>query len=356
MKKFNTVFIVISIILGVIFGVVLAMLDIDTSYITENMIWIGIFLIISIFLVINIHEFGHYVFGKIGGYKLVSFRIGPLCFTMENDKMKFMFLKTQGYGGLCAMIPPKEQIKQSKHTLYYAGGVLFNFIIGIISILSSVYTNGYVSLFFITFGVISIFVGGINLLPIMSGNNPSDGMIVWSILLKKPFANNLLKMNQVSAELAYGVRPKELNISKYDLNKEVDFTSTYIWLWSYMKALDHKNYEEVDYYMDLLEKNIDKISAVVLPVVYYEICFNSCIKGDIEKAKQNYVNAGKILEKDQDLNGLRIKSYYEYYINKNSLKALEYANKALEVVDKFPIKGQAIMEKELVKELLDKIS
>lgn len=62
------------------------------------------------------------------------------------------------------------------------------------------------------------------------------------------------------------------------------------------------------------------------------------------------------MQKYEYLNSLRIKSYYEYYVNQNIEKACEYAEKALKVADKFPIKGQAIIEVELVKDLLDKIS
>lgn len=328
----------------------------DINLIDFILILISVF--IAVFLMINIHEFGHFVFGKIAGYKLISIRIGPLCFSIENEKIKFMFLKAKSYGGLCAMIPPKNEISKVKNLFYYMGGILFNFISAIIAFFISIFTYEYynISMLFIIFSIISISIGLINALPIMSGNNPSDGKIFWSILLKKPFAQDLIKLNQISSSLSYGTRPKDLDIIKFNEDQEMNFTNVYILIFNYMKALDSKNYAEVDYYIDLLVKNIDNISEVLLPSIYYEICFVYCIKNDIENAKKNYVNAGKVLQKDKDLNGLRIKSYYEYYVNQNTEKAREYAQEALKVADKFPIKGQAIMEVELVKDLLDKIS
>lgn len=351
MKKAKKISIALGILLGLVIVGIVIVLDIEPI----KMIAFGLFMIISMFFIINIHEFGHYVFGKMAGYKLISFRIGPLCFTMENEKFKFMILKPKDYGGLCAMIPPKEEIKQYRHTIYYMGGILFNLISAIIGILISFYTDGYVKLFLMAFSLISFFTGVLNALPIMSGNNPSDGMIIWSIILKKPFANDLLKLNRLLSELSHGVRPSKIEV-EFDSDGDIDFANIYFLFYSYFKALDSKNYSKVDYYIDLLEKNIDSISEVMLPGIYYEICFNYCIKEDKINAKKYYLNAKEVLQKDRDLNGLRVKSYYEYYINENTQKSLEYANEALKVADKFPIKGQAIMEKELVKELIDKIS
>ena len=350
MKKSEKISIVVGILLGLVLLGIFIALDIEPI----EIVLFGLCMIISLFFIINIHEFGHYVFGKMAGYKLMSFRIGPLSWTVENEKFKFMILKSKDYGGLCAMIPPKEEIEQYKHTIYYIGGILFNLISAIIAILISFYTYGYVELFLIAFSITSFFTGVLNALPVMSGNSPSDGMIVWSILLKKPFANDLLRLNRLSAQVSHGVRPRDIEF-EFDSEGEMNFTKVYFLFYSYFKALDSKNYSEVDYYIGLLEKNIDKIPEPMLPGIYYEICFNYSIKEDKVNSEKNYKNAGNVLQKDMDLNGLRVKSYYEYYTNKNTQKALEYANEALKVADKFPLKGQAIMEKELVKELIDKI-
>ena len=100
------------------------------------------------------------------------------------------------------------------------------------------------------------------------------------------------------------------------------------------------------------------IKASLLPSIesfYYELCYNSCINNDQEKAKKYYKKSGKVLQKDKDVNGLRVKAYYEYYIKKNDKKAAKYCDKALAVVDKYPLKGQALMEKDLIKDLKNKL-
>ena len=62
-----------------------------------GIIWFILFVYIGTFIQINIHEFGHYIFGKILGYKLMSYRIGIFTWNYENGKMKFSIIKNNGY-------------------------------------------------------------------------------------------------------------------------------------------------------------------------------------------------------------------------------------------------------------------
>ena len=70
-----------------------------------------------------------------------------------------------------------------------------------------------------------------------------------------------------------------------------------------------------------------------------------------DKAKAYYLKGGKILQGDKDIIGLRVKAYYKYYINKNIESASTLCESALLVADKFPIKGQGLMERDLVNKL-----
>ena len=76
-----------------------------------------------------------------------------------------------------------------------------------------------------------------------------------------------MKLNRLSSQLSHGTRPKDIEL-EFDLDAEMNFTQIYFLFYSYFKALDSKNYSKADYYIDLLEKNIDKISEVMLPGIY----------------------------------------------------------------------------------------
>lgn len=154
-----------------------------------------------------------------------------------------------------------------------------------------------------------------------------------------------------------GVRPRDLGIAPPGNLEHAEAHNISALLFTYFKALDSKNHEDMLYYADLLEKNIENFSIAALPAIYYELCFIASITEDIDKAKAYYEKGGKILQKDKDTNGLRVKAYYEYYINKNINFSLELCENTLAVSDKFPIKGQGLMEKDLViqlKELINK--
>lgn len=86
-------------------------------------------------MVINIHEFGHFVYGKLYGYKLLTYQIGFFSWSKENDKIKFSIIRNKGYSGLCSMIPPEKELPNYKDVLFYAGGIIFNVIIGAIFII-----------------------------------------------------------------------------------------------------------------------------------------------------------------------------------------------------------------------------
>ena len=313
------------------------------------------FFIIGVFIHINIHEFGHFIFGKLFAYKLISYCIAFLCWTYENGKMKFSIRKNKGYGGLCAMIPPERNLPDYIYILFYSSGIIMNLVFSALFFLFSTFVfSQTTACFFHELFLTGIFLGIINMIPFTSGNYFTDGKVVLSILLKRPAAEKIIELQRLSSQLAAGVRPGNLEISLAVDEDNLEGIDLRIIILLYFKALDNKN-GEVEGYLELIEKNINKIPSFTLPTFYYEICYNACIMNNKEKAEKYYKKGGKILQKDEDANGCRIKAYYEYYINDDKEKALAYCNKGLVVVDKFPIKGQAVMEEELIRDLKNRI-
>ncbi|MFW6311510.1 MAG: site-2 protease family protein [Nanoarchaeota archaeon] len=356
----------ICFIIGGFIGVILIVLEenprfaylldklpqIEVSFLTSLML-----IAIASFININIHEFGHFVLGKILGYKLISYRFSIFSWNNENGKMKFSIRINKGYSGLCAMLPPDKKLHKGIEILFYAGGIFFNLIFALIFLFLGSLMSEYVIInnLFLFIALIGFILSVINLLPFDSGNSSTDGKIIWSLILKKPFANKLTDIKKISSQLAAGIRPGELSISFPDDMTNIRTYDLIFILYFYFKALDNNNENMMSAYAKILEDNIEVFPNHALPPLYYELCFQACISDDKEKAKEYYEKAGKILQKDQDVNGLRVKAYYEYYIKENFEKAFIYCEDALAVVDKFPIKGQAIMEERLVKELISKI-
>lgn len=175
--------------------------------------------------------------------------------------------------------------------------------------------------------------------------------MIWSFLLKKPFAEKLLVLKRLISKLSAGIRPSNLEIPRFNTDKLETFDLYFI-LYAYFQALDKNDADKIIYYAKLLEENIENFPTPSLPGLYYELCYVGCITMDMKKANNYYQQVGKILKKDKDINGCRVKAYYEYYVNQNYDAALELCYEGLDVVDNFPIKGQARMEEDMIKSLI----
>lgn len=354
-KKSNVMGMAILILFGAVFGFTFGVLAGDKLHMDEwglaKCLWAIAFLFIAQFLSVNIHEFGHFLFGKLFGYRLLSYRISFLTWNNENGKMKFSVIRNKGYGGLCAMLPPEQALADYKNGLFYGGGVLFNLVSGVVFLLCGGLLSPDVEmlrLFFVIMGAVSLLVGLSNLIPVIYGNNPSDGKIIWSLLLKKPFAQELLQLMKLSAQLTAGIRPRDLQLAVPPDEDNPTYLTLLKMMYLYFKVLDSRDYDGMRRYADLLLENIELFPHMSLPSLYYELCYMAAISGDAETARGYYEKGGKILQKDKDINGLRVKAYYAYYVEKNRQRALDFCEKALAVADKFPIKGQGLMEKDLV--------
>ena len=317
-----------------------------------------VFLMIALAFGVNIHEIGHVVFGKIVGYKLISYSIGPLTWLNENGSMRFCFRKNKGFGGLCSMMPPNKNLTNYQYGMYYAGGVFFNTLSA--STLAVIYAAfakmpEMMNSFFLDSVFCWVLLAGFNLLPLIIGNNPTDGKLIWSMLIKSPFTEKLICLNRISVQRSSGTRPRDIPINVSPNTEKPDSFDMILLLYQYFKALDEGNKEKFINYSELIEKNIGAFSSISLPAVYYELCFSACIANNADKANRYYKKAEKLLRNDHDINGLRIKAYYEYCIIGNNKEALICCKKALKVAEKYPSKGQAKMEVGLIESLMNQL-
>lgn len=75
---------------------------------------------------IILHEAGHLLFGRLTGYKFISFRIGKLTLIKEKGKYKIKRFKVPGTLGQCLLLPPDVSPQQVPFVLYNLGGVFIN--------------------------------------------------------------------------------------------------------------------------------------------------------------------------------------------------------------------------------------
>lgn len=120
----------------------------------QNVLYILLALVVLLVL-ITVHELGHFIAGKIFGFKINEFAIGfgPKIFSRTNKKTGEVFsIRALPLGGFCAFEgedeenPSKDAFnnqKPWKRLIVLVSGVLFNFIFGIITAAIFLMVNGY---------------------------------------------------------------------------------------------------------------------------------------------------------------------------------------------------------------------
>lgn len=357
MKKKNALSIlllVILVIIGFFAGIMIAKYDLIPNITLMDLIVYYLIFIISLFIVINLHELGHYLFGKLLGYRLIMYRVGPLSFTYVNDKMQFEWIKNKGYGGLCAMIPPSNaDFNNRKHLLYYAGGVLVNFLTGLMILFALPYVSSHYligSIYIFSFS--SLFLGVVNLIPFKTSGINTDGKIIFELLKKDDKASSIIATLNLSMQLTSGIRPGELHI---DPELFTDTKDPTLLIFHYYQALDQGDDQQARHFAQQMIDHLDHFSAIVLPGIYNELITAGVQFNISEWVDQYYALNETSLNKDYDLNGERVKAYYAWYVG-NSDQAKEHIEKAKAVANKFPIPGQVKMELMLLNNLEQKLT
>lgn len=208
--------------------------------------------------------------------------------------------------------------------------------------------------------VVTSLLAIMNFIPIKSIGIATDGNIFWSILRNEPSGEIYLKILDVTNKLRGGLSFKDLDLDS-NLNikssEKVDVATIQIVLYEYFKDLDLENIEGVKNKIKFLENHIDIIPEYSRPGFYNEfIYYYSAIELREEKAKKYFTKAKKLLLNDKDINGRRTLASYKLFIENDYEEAKICCFDGLSVKDKFPFKGQALLEEKLIMGILDKVN
>lgn len=315
--------------------------------------------IIARFINISIHNFGRFVIGKLLGYKLLVYSFGIFQWTHQNGKVVFSTRNNMGAIEFCVMVPPNKHLSNFLKAMYFSAGFMFELVFSMVFLFLSQYLK--IDEAFRYFIFIVSFVGVarvlIHLVPFQIKGAITQAMIIWSLLMKEPIAEKLIEAVSLETQLIAGVRPKDLHTSIVSIDTEhVTKIDMIINLYLYFQALDSNNVEKMNKIIDLFESNIDLVHARHSNSVNYEMCYNACVNHDYDKARRHYDKICMFLQNDGDANGMRIKAYYEHYVNNHDDNAIKFCNDGLAVIHKFQLKSQAMMEKDLMIKLKNAIS
>lgn len=166
-------------------------------------------LLLSFFIHILLHEAGHLIFGLIGGYRFLSFRIVNFMWIRENGKIRLRRFSIPGTGGQCMMLPPESRSDLSR-VLYNAGGVLVNLITSIFALSTAFFTTPLWALALTAFGLAGSILGLSNGIPFFSETVANDGANIL-IMHKNPQAKEAYHRElMIAAALTQGTRLRDM--------------------------------------------------------------------------------------------------------------------------------------------------
>ena len=171
-----------------------------------------VWLYVTIFLQIIIHEAGHFVFGLLTGYRFSSFRIGNLMWVKENDKIKFRRMSLAGTGGQCLMCPPDMTEGKIPFALYNLGGSIMNLIAALLFMGSYFLCRNipYLATLFLITTVISVGFAITNGFPMRLGMIDNDGYNAKSLGKSPAALRSFWVQMKVAEQLTKGVRLKDM--------------------------------------------------------------------------------------------------------------------------------------------------
>jgi hypothetical protein len=164
------------------------------------------------FLVIAVHEFGHLIAGRIVGLPFTGVTIGPFVTRFRSGKWELK-LRPRVSGGLAFMGLARIRRVRRRLIVLVAGGPASSLLFGFAALFGGELARArYDSpwpTFFEFFGVFSLFIGFLALLPIRAGRYAGDGMQLRALLFSKSDAKQMIASHALASLKNYDLFPPD---------------------------------------------------------------------------------------------------------------------------------------------------
>lgn len=316
-------------------------------------------LLFGFFFQIIVHESGHLIFGRLTGYKYVSFRIFSHIFINKNGKLTRKRFKIVGTAGQCLMDPPEMVNGTIPYILYNLGGCLMNFICSLIClILYFVLRDSapWLAVWIMLTALIGIFSGLLNLIPIKGLANDGSNIIRIGKSLEARHAFWL--QLRINAIMTAGGRCREIPEEwlvlpdHADLNNDT-FCATAIYRFCFL--YDNHEFEQAKEWAEKLLETVDRMLPIQRMELKCELLLleiiGQCRKDVID---QLYTKELKIYIKKTKIYISRMVLMYAYtkLVSKDAAEAGNYYAAFKKAADTCPFAGEYEAQKEMI-EIID---
>ena len=171
-----------------------------------------VFLYLSFFIHIVLHETGHLIFGLMSGYQFSSFRIGTHMLMKENGKLVHRKIKIAGTGGQCLMVPPEMVDGKFPVVLYNLGGSIINLVVTalMIPVFVAIDKSNVFALLVFLFIAMGAITGLSNGIPMRTKTVDNDGYNAISLGKSREAMRAFWIQMKTNEQLTKGIRTKDM--------------------------------------------------------------------------------------------------------------------------------------------------
>lgn len=267
-------------------------------------------LLLSIFLVLLIHELGHVLGGLWCGNKFALLTAGPLKVENENEKLRFSLnLNPSTFGGLAITIPTTTKNFKRRRTITVGAGPGASLLLAIlamssVALLSPDVLPNQLRFFLVCLGFLSLVIFIVTIIPLQSGGFMTDGMQLLNIYRDNPTAHRYEALLQLIAELQQGKRPKDISEEQIKIITALGYDDTFglsALNYQYYRAIDGRDWEAAAKCMALFQEKIEVFPQAFQKSLWVEVAiYYSLIAPQAEKAQSLYNQLSKHLVKEKN--------------------------------------------------------
>ncbi len=352
----------IAVFIGIgvfIASTIIAYLGEDFAFL-EYFLWLALYLLVFYavyFLQIIIHESGHLVFGLLTGYTFVSFRIGSFIITKKDGKFCFARFAMAGTAGQCLLCPPEEKEGKLPFVLYNFGGVIFNVIFAVVSLVLYAFLPNVtvLSAALVISAVLGVYTAATNGIPMRMGLVNNDGFNALSLgkdeCSLRSFANQL----RINARMAKGERLRDMPKRLFELSDGADAgnpINAAIKVFACNRLMDEHRFTEAAELCKILISD-EAVLPIYKNMLVCDLAFCEMIAGERERAASRFnrelIKFLSLMAKNPSI----VRTQYAHALSceKDMEKAKKHIVSFEKLAKKYPYSGDIESERELLAEI-----
>lgn len=306
-----------------------------------------IFLLLSILILIPIHEAGHLVCGMLTEYKFVSFRIFDFTFIKIDGKIKIKRFSVAGTGGQCLLTPPDLPLEKIPTGWYNAGGVLANILVFLLVLpLFFLKLNPFLVEALVIFCLVDVIIILLNGIPMKLGGTSNDGYNIIYLNRNLLSKRSIVVQLRANAMIQNGTRPKDMPDEWFEWKTDIDYKNPLevsIPLMHASRLIDEMHFEDAFKEFSELYSHKAEMMQLYINEIACELLFCSLYTGNIDLARElltptleKYIEAySKVMSSKK-----RILCAVALFMGHDREKALDIYQKLETDKDKYLLKGE----------------